>query len=149
MSVSMLRSPQNQIGFDIEKIGFSFHQELDLNKIKLHYQNDLHFCLQMFEVCLHTVPIEVANMKDAGEQKDYLALATISAKLKSNFDLVGHKEMSAILGCIELYAKMKNPTVLDLCFVFTSKVNGKLAIIRNEVLKISHHLKQQKKSHIH
>lgn len=142
MSVSVLRSPQNQSRVETEKVEFNFHQELDFDKIKLHYQNDLHFCLQMFEVCLHTVPIEVANMQDAGEQKDFLALATIASKLKSNFDLVGHMEMSTILECIVLYAKMKNPIVLDLCFVFTSKVNEKLSIIRNEVLKISKYLKQ-------
>jgi hypothetical protein len=144
MGVSTLRNPQNLSESDVNVLPFSFHKELDSNKIKSHYKNDLNFCLNMFEVCLHTVPAAVANMHDAGEQEDYLALATIANKLKSNFEIVGHTEMVSILDTIEMYAQKGNHIVFDLCFVFTSKVHLKLQIIRDEIIRISQYLKHHK-----
>ncbi len=144
MSVSLIRSPRSQTEIVTNCPQYSFHRELDGDKIKSHYKNDLNFCLNMFEVCLHTVPIAVANMYDAGEQEDYLAIATIANKLKSNFEIVGHSEMISILDCIELYARRENHLVFELCFVFASKVNSKLDIIRDEVFNISQFLKKTK-----
>ncbi|MDA8692541.1 hypothetical protein N9L92_00655 [Saprospiraceae bacterium] len=147
MGVSTLRSPQRLSETDNNLLPFSFHNELDSTKIKLQYKSDLNFCLNMFEVCLHTVPIAVANMNDASEQEDYLAISMIANKLKSNFELVGHTEMVSILDCIESYAHMQNHIVFDLCFVFTSKVSLKLDIIRDEIIRISQYLKQNKSLH--
>jgi hypothetical protein len=147
MGVSVLRAPNNLSEGNINVMPFSFHKELDINKIKSHYKNDLTFCLNMFEVCLHSVPIAVDNMHDAGEKQDYLAIGTIANKLKSNFEIVGHTEMVSILECIELYAKQENHIVFDLCFVFTSKVNLKLNIIKDEIIRISKYLKLNKSSY--
>ena len=144
MSVSILRSPRSQTEVLIDLPSYSFHKELDSDKIKSHYKNDLNFCLNMFEVCLHSVPIAVADMHDAGEQKDYIAISTIANKLKSNFEIVGHSEMISILERIELCAKTKNNIVFELCFAFTSKVNSKLDIIRDEIFNISQFLKMSK-----
>jgi len=144
MGVSLERNPQSLSEIEFNLLTYTFHEELDGNKIKSHYKNDLNFCINMFEVCLHTVPIAVDNMHDAGEQQDYLAIATIANKLKSNFEIVGHSEMISILSCIELYAQKQNHIVFDLCFVFTSKVYEKLDIIRNEVINISKHIRKNK-----
>ena len=142
MGVSSLRSLQRPSETENNLLPFSFHKELDSTKMKSHYKNDLTFCLNMFEICLHTVPIAVANMHDAGEQEDYLAIRLFANKLKSNFELVGHTEMVSLLDCIEAYAIKQNHIVFDLCFVFSSKVQQKLEIIRNEVFRISQHLKK-------
>lgn len=141
MRVSVKMEPQNQMIQEVSRAAFTFNSEFDLEIIEDHYENDLNFCLNMFEVCLHSVPLEINNLMDAAHEQDFIAIVTIANKLKSNFRLVGMKDMDSILYCIELYAKNSNPVVRDLCMVFENRVGQKLAVIKDEVLRIIQFLK--------
>jgi len=137
----MKSEPQNQLVQDVIRPTFAFSSELDLIAIENYYENDLNFCLNMFEVCLHTVPLDINNLLDAAKEKDYIAIVTIANKMKSNFSIVGMTDMHSILSSIESYAKNNNPVVLELCLNFENRVDAKLAVIRNEVFRILQYLK--------
>jgi hypothetical protein len=122
---------------------YTFHSEFDTEKLRARYGTDLGFCINMFEVCLYTAPIEIAHMHTAIQEKDYLAIVTIGNKLKSTFEIVGHEELVSMLECIVLYAKDKNLCVFGLCSIFLEKVQSKLEVIRNEIFDISQFLKNE------
>jgi len=140
MGVSINMGPQNQFVLGKVNQPFIFNEALDKNTIQTNYDNDLNFCLNMFEVCLHTVPTDIKNLMDAAREQDYIAIATISNKLKSNFNLVGMKGMYAILERIEAHAKDYNVTVFQLCSVFGNNVGEKLLLLKKEVLRIAQFL---------
>jgi len=137
----MKMKPQNQLILEVVKPSFTFNSELDQASIKDFYKNDLNFCLNMFEVCLHTVPLEINNLVDASKELDFIAIVTIANKLKSNFNIVGLKDMHSILDCIEEHAKNKSPLVFDLCSIFENKVEDKMALVKSEVIRITQYLK--------
>ena len=122
---------------------YTFRDEFDTEKLRARYGTDLGFCINMFEVCLYTAPIEISHLNNAVKDKDYLAIVTIGNKLKSTFEIVGHEEMVNILESIVLHAKDKNPCVFGLCLIFQDKVQSKLEVIRNEIFDLSQFLKNE------
>ena len=132
---------QNFTDFTSDYRPFLFNQELNSEKIQSHYKDDLSFCMNMFEVCLHSVPYAVSDMDDAIEHIDYIALSTITDKLKSNFELVSHTEMVQLLNRLDVAAKQKSNLVFDLYLEFKKILPNKLDLIKNEIIRISQYIK--------
>lgn len=122
---------------------YTFHNDFDAEKLRARYGADLGFCINMFEVCLYTAPIEIAHLQNAIKEKDYLAVVTIGIRLKSTFEIVGHEKSVSMLECIVARAKDKHPGVFSLCLIYLENVQFKLEVIRNEIFNISQFLKNE------
>jgi len=119
---------------------YEFNPVLDQEYMNSQYSSDLKFCVRLLELFKDNIPLELTQISEAAEMKDYESLAKLAHKIKPSFQMVGLTDMSNAFKDLEIKAKENDEESIKIYKKLNPEIDQSLSLIDKEIQNIKDYL---------